>query len=152
MYEKMDDGMLLCKMINLAAPETIDERVINTGKNISIFKVLKIYQLIYLVLISFPGQQHENLTLAINSAKAIGCVVIGIDSHTLNSSQGNKWLVLGLVWQLIKMNLFKKISISNVPGLINLLMGGEDILDMLKLSPEQLLIRWVNYQSDLFRF
>ena len=45
MYEKMDDGMLLCKMINMAAPETIDERVINTGKNISIFKVLNYYQL-----------------------------------------------------------------------------------------------------------
>ena len=109
-------------------------------------------------------QQHENLTLAINSAKAIGCVVIGIDSHTLNSSQvrviitsglsifslfqGKKWLVLGLVWQLIKMYLFKQISISNVPGLINLLMEGEDISDMMKLSPEQLLIRWVNYQLD----
>merc|ERR1719402_1289753 len=130
MYEKMDDGILLCKMINLAAPETIDERVINVGKKISIFK------------------QHENLTLAINSAKAIGCVVIGIDSHTLNSSQGKKWLVLGLVWQLIKMYLFKQISISNVPGLINLLMDGEDIADLMKLSPEQLLLRWVNYQLD----
>ena len=70
-------------------------------------------------------QQHENLTLAINSAKAIGCVVIGIDSHTLNSSQGKKWLVLGLVWQLIKMYLFKTISISQVPGLVNLLREGE---------------------------
>jgi len=130
MYVKMDDGMLLCKMINMAAPETIDERVINTGKNISIFK------------------QHENLTLAINSAKAIGCVVIGIDSHTLNSSQGKKWLVLGLMWQLIKMYLFKQISISNVPGLINLLMEGEDIADLMKLSPEQLLLRWVNHQLE----
>ena len=46
MYEKIDDGILLCKMINLAAPDTIDERVINTGKNISIFKVLTTYQLI----------------------------------------------------------------------------------------------------------
>jgi len=130
MYEKMDDGVLLCKMINMAAPDTIDERVINTGTKISVFK------------------QHENLTLAINSAKAIGCVVIGIDSHTLNSSQGKKWLVLGLVWQLIKMYLFKQISISNVPGLINLLMDGEDIADLMKLSPEQLLLRWVNYQLD----
>merc|ERR1712032_1804847 len=26
MYEKMDDGILLCKIINLAAPDTIDER------------------------------------------------------------------------------------------------------------------------------
>ena len=39
MYEKMDDGILLCKMINMAAPDTIDERVINTGTKISIFKV-----------------------------------------------------------------------------------------------------------------
>ena len=39
LYEKMDDGILLCKMVNMAAPDTIDERVINTGKNISIFKV-----------------------------------------------------------------------------------------------------------------
>ena len=51
-------------------------------------------------------------------------MVIGIDSHTLNSSQGKKWLVLGLVWQLIKMFLFKSISISQVPGLVNLLRDG----------------------------
>jgi plastin-1 len=87
MYEKIDDGIILCKMINLASPDTIDERVINTGKNISIFKVLTAYHLRLIVLILFPVQQHENLTLAINSAKAIGCVVIGIDSHTLNSGQ-----------------------------------------------------------------
>merc|ERR1719402_1093203 len=130
MYEKMDDGILLCKMINMAAPDTIDERGINTGKKISIFK------------------QHENLTLGITSAKAIGCVVIGSDSHTLNSSQGKKWLVLGLLWQLIKMYLFKQISITTVPGLINLLQEGEDIEELMKLSPEQLLVRWVNHQLE----
>jgi len=130
MYEKMDDGILLCKVINLAAPDTIDERVINKGKNVSIFK------------------QHENLTLARNSAISIGCVVIGIDSHTLNSSQGKKWLVLGLIWQLIKVYLFKQITISQVPGLVNLLRDGEELSQLLKLSPEQLLLRWVNYQLD----
>ena len=40
LYEKMDDGILLCKMINLAAPDTIDERVINKGQKLSIFKVI----------------------------------------------------------------------------------------------------------------
>ena len=65
--------------------------------------------------------------------------------------QGKKWLVLGLVWQLIKMYLFKQISISNVPGLINLLMEGEDIADLMKLSPEQLLVRWVNHQLEKVR-
>ena len=95
----------------------------------------------------FP-QQHENLTLAINSAKAIGCVVIGIDSHTLNSSQGKKWLVLGLVWQLIKMYLFKQITISQVPGLVNLLRPGETLEDLMKMSPEEILLRWVNHQLE----
>ena len=39
MYAKMDDGVMLCKMINLASPGTVDNRVINTGQTISIFKV-----------------------------------------------------------------------------------------------------------------
>ena len=96
-------------------------------------------------------QQHENLTLAINSAKAIGCVVIGIDSHSLNSSQGKKWLVLGLVWQLIKMYLFKQITISQVPGLVNLLREGETLADLMKMSPEEILLRWVNHQLEKVR-
>ena len=55
--------------------------------------------------------------------------MVGIDSHSLNSvqvyyyilyriyysilimMQGKKWLVLGLVWQLIKMYLFKQVGI-----------------------------------------
>ncbi|XP_023321342.1 plastin-2 [Eurytemora carolleeae] len=130
MYEKMDDGVILCKMINLAAPDTIDERVLNKGKNVSIFK------------------RHENLTLAINSAQAIGCTVIGMDSHNLQSSEGKRWMVLGLVWQVIKMFLFNQITISNVPGLVNLLREGEDISELMKLSPEQLLLRWVNHQLE----
>ena len=39
MYEKVDDGIILCKMINIASPDTIDERVINKGSKLSIFKV-----------------------------------------------------------------------------------------------------------------
>ena len=62
--------------------------------------------------------------------------------------QGKKWLVLGLLWQLIKMYLFKQISITTVPGLINLLQEGEDIEELMKLSPEQLLVRWVNHQLE----
>ena len=39
MYTKLDDGVILCKMINLASVDTIDERVLNKGANIPIFKV-----------------------------------------------------------------------------------------------------------------
>merc|ERR1711936_348248 len=135
MYQMMDDGIIVCKIINLAAPDTIDERAINKcpegqhGK-LSIFK------------------QHENLTLALNSASSVGCVVVGMDSHNLNSSQNKPWLVLGLTWQLIRMHLFRQISINEHPGLVNLLMEGETLEDLMKLSPEEILLRWVNYQLE----
>lgn len=37
------------------------------------------------------------------------------------------------------------INLANHPGLINLLEDGETPEDLKKLSPEQILIRWVNY-------
>ena len=149
MYQMMDDGIIVCKVgllvkmlfcavcqiINLAAPDTIDERAINKcpegqhGK-LSIFK------------------QHENLTLALNSASSVGCVVVGMVSHNFNSSQNKPWLVLGLTWQLIRMHLFRQISINEHPGLVNLLMEGETLEDLMKLSPEEILLRWVNYQLE----
>jgi hypothetical protein len=35
--------------------------------------------------------------------------------------------------------------LAHHPGLVNLLMEGETIEDLLRLSPEQILLRWVNY-------
>merc|ERR1711872_637800 len=130
MYEAMDDGILLCKTINLAAPDTIDERAINKGKTVQIFK------------------QHENLTLARNSASSVGVVVVGVDSHNIRSEKKQCYLVLGLVWQLIRMHLFRQININEVPGLVNLLREGETLADLMKLGPEEILLRWVNYQLE----
>ena len=93
-------------------------------------------------------QRLENLNLAINSAKAVGSVVVGVDAHNIQSKQGKKWLVLGMIWQLIKMFLYKQITITHVPGLVNLLEEGEDINELLKLSPEEILLRWANYQLE----
>ena len=41
-----------------------------------------------------------------------------------------------------------QISISTVPGLVNLLREGEELADLMKLSPEQILLRWVNHQLE----
>ena len=107
-----------------------------------------IFNLLCLIYFFFLYQRLENLNLAINSAKAVGCVVVGVDAHNIQSKQGKKWLLLGMVWQLIKMYLYKQITITHVPGLVNLLRDGEDINELLKLSPEEILLRWVNYQLD----
>ena len=35
-----------------------------------------------------------------------------------------------------------------MPGLVNLLREGEELADLMKLSPEQILLRWVNHQLE----
>ncbi len=77
-------------MINDAVPDTIDERVINKGK-------LNVYKI------------GENQTLVLNSAKSIGCNVVNIGGQDL--IDGTEHLVLGLIWQIVKVNFlnFKNI-------------------------------------------
>jgi len=52
---------------------------------------------------------------------------------------------LGLIWQIIRIGLLASINLKNHPYLVRLLEPGETLEDLLKLSPEQILIRWVNY-------
>ncbi|KRZ77552.1 Plastin-2 [Trichinella papuae] len=150
LYQKMVDGLIICKLINLAVPETIDERAINR-KNLNTYT------------------KRENLTLAVNSARAIGCNIVNIDADDL--AKGKPHLVLGLLWQIIRIGrlicflilfaflighfinfiyfittgLFSQIDLVHVPGLFRLLDEGENLNDLQRLSPEQILMRWVNY-------
>jgi len=50
-----------------------------------------------------------------------------------------------MVWQLVKIQLLNSISLKNHPELIRLLEDGETLEDLMKLTPEQLLLRWFNY-------
>ncbi|KAJ8274411.1 hypothetical protein COCON_G00090360 [Conger conger] len=127
LFKSVRDGILVCKMINLSQPDTIDERVINTKK-----------------LTTFT--MTENLVLALNSASAIGCTVVNIDAQDLKA--GKPHLVLGLLWQVIKIGLFADIEISRNEALIALLGEGEELDHLLSRSPEELLLRWVNYHLD----
>jgi plastin-3 len=127
LYDKVKDGILFCKVINHSCPDTIDERAINK-KNLTLYT------------------KHENLTLALNSSQAIGCNIINIDAHDL--SKGKPHLVLGLLWQIIRIGLFNQITLEHCPGLVQLVGENEEMSDLLRLSPENILIRWVNYQLE----
>uniref|UniRef100_A0A6M2DIY3 Putative ca2+-binding actin-bundling protein n=1 Tax=Xenopsylla cheopis TaxID=163159 RepID=A0A6M2DIY3_XENCH len=124
LYEKLKDGIMLCKIINLSCPDTIDERAINK-KNLTLYT------------------KHENLTLALISSQVIGCNIVNIDAHDL--AKGKPHLVLGLLWQIIRIGLFNQITLEHCPGLTSLLYEGEKIDDLMKLSPEAILLRWVNH-------
>ncbi|KAH9652116.1 fimbrin-1 [Citrus sinensis] len=80
LFDLAKDGVLLCKLINIAVPGTIDERAINTKRVIN------------------PWERNENHTLCLNSAKAIGCTVVNI---------GTQDLVEGRIQLLADLNLKK---------------------------------------------
>ncbi|MBA0821463.1 hypothetical protein Goarm_018319 [Gossypium armourianum] len=65
LFDLAKNGVLLCKLINVAVPGTIDERAINTKKVLN------------------PWERNENHTLCLNSAKAIGCTVVNIGTQDL---------------------------------------------------------------------
>lgn len=48
--------------------------------------------------------------------------------------------------------LFAQISLTQVPGLFRLLRDDETLEDLQKLSPEEILKRWVNYHMEQVRF
>ncbi|KAL5988000.1 Fimbrin-5 [Asimina triloba] len=79
-FELAKDGVLLCKLINVAVPGTIDERAINTKRILN------------------PWERNENHTLCLNSAKAIGCTVVNI---------GTQDLIEGRIQLLADLNLKK---------------------------------------------
>nr|GMD30131.1 fimbrin-5-like [Ipomoea batatas] len=112
LFDLAKDGVLLCKLINVVVPGTIDERTINTKKVLN------------------PWERNENHTLCLNSAKAIGCTVVNI---------GTQDLVEGRIQLLADINLRK------TPQLLELAEDSKDVEELLSLSPERMLLRWMNF-------
>lgn len=125
LFTKTFDGLLFCNLINLAVPDTIDPRAINQKESLNVY------------------QKSENINLALNAARAIGCQVVNIGAQDL--IEGRPILILGLLWQIIRIQLLSHVSLKEHPELVVLLNEGETLAAFLKLPPEQILIRWVNF-------
>ncbi|WOL13943.1 fimbrin-5-like [Canna indica] len=119
------DGVLLCKLINVAVPGTIDERAINTKRVLN------------------PWERNENHTLCLNSAKAIGCTVVNIGTQDL--IEGRPHLVLGLISQIIKIQLLADLNLKKTPQLMELVDDSKEAEELLSLAPEKMLLKWMNF-------
>ncbi|KAJ7961672.1 putative Fimbrin [Quillaja saponaria] len=125
LFEIVKDGVLLCKLINVAVPGTIDERAINRKRILN------------------PWERNENHTLCLNSAKAIGCTVVNIG--TQDFVEGRRHLVLGLISQIIKIQLLADLNLKKTPQLVELVGDSKDVEELMSLPPEKILLRWMNF-------
>ena len=124
-FRGLSDGVVLCKLINVIVPDTIDERAVVTKKSLNKWEL------------------QENVNLCVQSAKAVGVKMINIGAEDI--VEGKPHLVLSVLWQLIKMQLLARITLQEVPELALLLEEDEQISKFLKLPPETILLRWFNY-------
>ncbi|CUM45985.1 Fimbrin [Debaryomyces fabryi] len=128
-FDECRDGLVLSKLINDSVPDTIDTRVLNLPSAKK--KVLNNFQM------------SENANIVINSAKAIGCIVVNV--HSEDIIDGKEHLILGLIWQIVRRGLLSKVDIKFHPELYRLLEDDETLEQFLRLPPEQILLRWFNY-------
>ncbi|KAH9477634.1 Fimbrin [Psilocybe cubensis] len=128
LFDECKDGLILCKLLNDSVPDTIDTRVLNKPTP---RKPLNAFQI------------TENNNIVITSAKGIGCSVVNIGSSDI--SEGREHLILGLIWQIIRRGLLAQVDIKLHPELYRLCEDGETIDDLLRLTPDQILLRWFNY-------
>ncbi|XP_063934011.1 plastin-3-like [Zophobas morio] len=128
------DGILLCKLVNAVCPGKIKEKEIKLSVDKSRIKV--------------PGSKDawEIATMidtAISAAKSMGCVVVNIGSSDI--MEGNRTLILAVIWQLVRAHIMKSINLTSHPELIRLLKPNEKIDKLLKMREEDIIKRWFNY-------
>ena len=124
LFTTIKDGWVLCKLINLAVKDTVDVRALNRPKPGQTLN---------------PWQLQENMNLVVNACLAIGCKMVNVGGEDL--IKGREILVLGVIWQIVKIQLTADITLAHCPFLMQLLHEGEELADLLALSPEQILLR-----------
>ncbi|KAJ0113666.1 hypothetical protein Patl1_01894 [Pistacia atlantica] len=136
LFEVAKDGVLLCKLINVAVPGTIDERAINTKRVLN------------------PWEKNENHTLGLNSAKAIGCTVVNIGTQDLAEARvtpSTTWIDFSnnqgiqLEFLVLKIQLLADLNLKKTPQLVELVDDSQDVEELIGLSPEKVLLKWMNF-------
>jgi len=115
--------------LNVVAPGSVDERTVNSGSNLNVRQI------------------EENVHLALNSARGLGCDVSRISVSSV--LRGNQDKVIELLWAIINKGEINSINVNSIPSLSQLLRPGETMDDLAALSSVQLLLRWVNHQLSL---
>lgn len=126
LFHVLDDGIVLCKLITVIDPECIDRRAMNISDTLNAYQI------------------SENLKLAFAACKgSLGLKMIGVGPTDF--IQKIPHLILGTMWRVIRQIATQNIQLKECPEIMRLAEEGETLEDLMKLPPETILIRWVNY-------
>ena len=128
LFTAVENGILMCKLVNSAVPGTIDVSKINRKANMNIF------------------QKTENVNMAIVGAKKIGCILVNMNPQLIFDKREH--IILGFIWQLMRIKYISKVNVKEMPTLLALKENNEKASDFAKATPEQLLLRWFNHHLD----
>jgi hypothetical protein len=127
LIEKTADGVVFCYLINHAKPGTIKPAAINKGPNLSKFQMI------------------ENWATVMEAAKQIGCTAVSVSAE--DCIAGKAFLpLIGLLWQVMRVDILSKVSLENSLKLISLKQANETVQQFMKLPQRTILVRWVNKQ------
>ena len=125
LFHIFDNGLALCKLVMAITPDCLDTRALNRQQNMNIYQI------------------KENLNMGIASCKGLGIKMVGIDSRDFIEKTPH--LILATLWQLIRMYITSQITLKDCPEIMRLAEEGEELTDLMKLAPDVILIRWVNF-------
>ncbi|RMX55474.1 hypothetical protein pdam_00013312 [Pocillopora damicornis] len=125
LYQAQKTGVLFCKLLNRVRRGTVPcSRIHKQVRNIH--------------------QALENQKLVLEGTQQLGIDVHNVTAEDLWS--GKEYLVLEVLWKIVRVGLLSRVNVENHPNLVLLRRSNENWPRFVKLSAEELLIRWVNYQ------
>mmetsp|Transcript_18023 Transcript_18023/g.27010 ORF Transcript_18023/g.27010 Transcript_18023/m.27010 type:complete len:1546 (+) Transcript_18023:19-4656(+) len=168
LIHKTIDGLILASLINLGAPDTIDFRALNT-KHIHDDKFHPFLHLAAAGSEASTSQNDlkqlsrdrmmENLTLVVESAKAIGVQTAGIKNKHLLYSYKYPRKVTDFIWKILDAHASLNVTLNNYPSLVEtdyLLSNSKSVFEAAEAleaaseyAPQQLLNKWctLNYRK-----
>ena len=140
LFRVISDGVVLCKLLNAAVQDTIDERAINLPANGTSYDGSIAHQYHNYAGYAAPHMQlsihatctgkklnafegAENLHLAINSARSLGLSTVNVHASDLARAADDhkEHLVCGLMWQIVRLALLSKITLKEHPQIVSAL-------------------------------
>lgn len=124
LFNTLYDGYVSLHLLNVIDKDRVDMRTINTGANLNVFKV------------------RQNLSSFFSACKGM-IKVVGVDGQSFLDK--NPTLMLAVMWQIVAKIALFKINVEGCKEIICLLEEGEEPADLLKMKPEEILKRWMNW-------